>query len=153
MANSKIDDVLKRLDDIRKWKSNGATDEQIAAALGITRTSLYRYKKINCDICNALKKGTEDLVLELRGELARQAKLHTLKTTKTSMRVIGGQEVTFVEETETEHDGNLGAIHLLLKNYDPENWKENWDAYNFKKQEMKLKIKEFKLKKKLAEDW
>lgn len=150
MANSRIGDVLARIDDIKKWKAAGATDEQICQALGISKTSLYTYKKQNSEILNALKRGCSELVLDLRGELARQAKPHTTTTTKKYMRMENGHEVQYVEKIIQEHDGNVAAAHLLLKNLDRDNWKENWDNYTFKK--MELEMQKQALEKKL-EDW
>lgn len=151
MANSRIGDVLARIDDIKKWKAAGATDEQICQALGISKTSLYTYKKQNSEILNALKRGCSELVLDLRGELARQAKPHTTTTKKKYIRTENGHEVQYVEEIIQEHDGNVAAAHLLLKNLDRRRWKENWDTYEFKK--MELKLQKLALDKKLEKDW
>ena len=50
-----------------------------------------------------------------------------------------GHKTQYTEITTKEVDGNIAAAHLLLKNLDKNNWKDNWDNYEFKKQELELK--------------
>jgi hypothetical protein len=152
MAKSKINVVLERLDDIRRWKAAGATDKQICKALGISKTSFYAYKAANSDFSDTLRKGTAELVLDLRGELARQAKPHVTVTKKNYIREENGVPVKYVEEVRQEHDGNIKAISLLLNNLDRENWKENWDNYEFKQLEYELHKQEFEFKKELEKN-
>jgi DNA-binding CsgD family transcriptional regulator len=153
MAYSKESYILTHLDDIREWKRLGITDVQVCRILGISKSTLYKHRNNNADIADALKKGSLELAVELRGELVRQSKFHTLTTRKTYVRVDeSGKETEYTEITEQEKDGSIGAIHLLLKNIDPEHWKENWDNYRFKKMEVDLKKRELKLKEKWHED-
>lgn len=53
--------VLPRLDEIADWCRNGATEEEMAARLGISRYSFIEYKKQFSDFSNILKK-TKDFV-------------------------------------------------------------------------------------------
>lgn len=66
MAKSKLNDVLKRLEDIETWASMGLSESQIAYNLGISRSSLENYKKQNLDIVNSLKRVKVELVLKLK---------------------------------------------------------------------------------------
>lgn len=138
---SKIDIVRENIEQIKQWKRQGATDEQIFKQLGISKACWYKYLADNKDLKDALKTSVEYFAMNLRGELARQAMKHTLETKKTYIKkdLVTGHNVQYQEITTKEVDGNIGAIHLLLKNIDPEHWKENWDSYEFKKQELELR--------------
>ena len=85
------------------------------------------------------KKGTFELCQDLRGELARIALPHELKTTKvyTTTDEEGGIK-KHTEITKREVDGDIAAINLLLKNLD-ENWANDPQMLELKKQEIELK--------------
>lgn len=138
---SNVNVVLENLEQIKKWKKLGATDEQIYNQLGISKTSWYKYINENSEIANALKMSVEAFVMELKGDLARQAVKHTLETKKQYVKVDQetGHKTQYTEITSKEVDGNIAAAHLLLKNLDAEHWKENWDSYEFKKQELEIR--------------
>lgn len=138
---SKVDILRDNLEQIKQWKKTGATDDQIAKQLGIARSSYYKYIAENKDIADAIKTSVEFFVMDLRGELARQAFKHTLETKKQYIKVDQetGHKTSYTEITTKEVDGNIGAAHLLLKNLDKDNWKEDWNTYEFKKQELEIR--------------
>lgn len=138
---SKVDRVLDNLDKIKEWKKHGATDAQICSQLGIKKTSWYKYIKEHSEIANAIKIGVEGFVMELRGELASQCFKHRLETKKSYIKLDleTNHKTQYTEITSKEVDGNISAIHLMLKNLDRENWKNDWDNYDFKKQELELR--------------
>lgn len=138
---SKIDVVRDNIEQIKKWKRVGATDEQIFKQLGVSKACWYKYLAENKDLQDALKTSVEYFVQDLKGELARQAFKHTLETKKQYVKVDmeTGHKTQYTEITTKEVDGNIGAAHLLLKNLDKDNWKENWDSFEFKKQELEIK--------------
>lgn len=138
---SKIDIVRDNIEQIKKWKKIGATDEQIFKQLGVSKACWYKYLAENKDLQDAIKTSVEYFVMDLRGELARQAFKHTLETKKSYIKkdIETGHETKYTEITSKEVDGNIAAAHLLLKNLDGANWKENWDSYEFKKQELEIK--------------
>lgn len=127
------------LAQIEKWKRVGATDEQICEQLGISKTSFYKYKEEFAEFAESLKKGTEALVLDLRGELARIAFKHTLETKKQYIRKdAAGQSVTYTEITTKEVDGDIAAINLLLKNLDSD-WSNDPQNLALRRQELELR--------------
>lgn len=138
---SKADIIRDNLKQIKSWKKTGATDEQIIAQLGISRSSWYKHLAENKELSDALKTSVECFVQDLRGELARQAFKHTLETKKQYIKkdLETGHATQYTEITTKEVDGNIGAAHLLLKNLDKDNWKEDWNTYEFKKQELEIK--------------
>lgn len=137
---NKYDTHIKpHLKQIAEWKKNGATDEQICEQLGVSKSVFYAAKVKYSEFSEALKNSRAAFVAELRGELAKLAFKHTLKTKKVYTKTEGGNAVTYQEVTEKEVDGDIAAIHLLLKNLDRDNWAENPQAMDIKKQELELK--------------
>lgn len=80
---------------IEGWARSGLTDEQVASNMGINRATLYRWKKQNSDLCNALKKGREVADFEVENALFKAAT-----------------------------GGNVTACIFWLKNRMPEKWKD-----------------------------
>lgn len=138
---SKLKLITDNLEKIKQWKRNGATDEQICKALDITTSNWYKHLSENKELYDAIKNARQSLALDLRGELARQAMKHTLETKKQYIKhdLETGHKTQYTEITTKEVDGNVAAAHLLLKNIDGEHWKESWDAYEFKKQELEIR--------------
>lgn len=138
---SKLKVITDNLEKIKEWKRNGATDEQICKALDITTSNWYKHLSENKELYDAIKNARQSLALDLRGELARQAFKHTLETKKQYIKhdLETGHKTQYTEITSKEVDGNIGAAHLLLKNIDAAHWKENWDSYEFKKQELEIR--------------
>lgn len=133
--------IEKNLAWIKKWKSLGATDAQICEKLKIHPATFYKYLKEKSDFAEALKEGKDDLIIDLKDNLATLARKHTLETKKTYIKkdIETGQTTQYTEITTREVDGNVSAIHLLLKNLDKDGWKEDWDNYALKQQEMELR--------------
>lgn len=138
---SKLKVITDNIEKIKEWKRNGATDEQICKALDITTSNWYKHLSENKELYDAIKNARQSLALDLRGELARQAMKHTLETKKQYIKhdLETGHKTQYTEITTKEVDGNVAAAHLLLKNIDGEHWKESWDTYEFKKQELELR--------------
>lgn len=128
------------LKQIAEWKKNGATDEQVCEQLGISRSVFYAAKAKYKEFSDVLKNSRENFVADLRGELARLAFKHSLETIKVYSKTDeDGQMVTYKEKTSKEVDGDIAAIHLLLKNLDKDNWADNPQNLKIKQQELELK--------------
>lgn len=137
--------IFPNINKIEEWVKSGATEKQICEALGIS-VSAFNAHKEKIELKEALKKGRASLVLDLRSEMIKKAFKHTLETKKTYVtQDENGSTKKHTEITMKEVDGDTGALHLLLKNYDKENWKNDWDSYELKQAELELK-------KKLADD-
>ena len=137
--------IFPNIDKIEDWLKSGATEKQICEALGIS-VSAFNAHKEKTELNEALKKGRASLVLDLRSEMIKKAFKHTLETKKTYItQDENGSTKKHTEITTKEVDGDTGALHLLLKNYDKDNWKNDWDSYELKQAELELK-------KKLADD-
>lgn len=137
--------IFPNINKIEEWVKSGATEKQICEALGIS-ISAFNVHKEKMELKEALKKGRSSLVLDLRSEMIKKAFKHTLETKKTYVtQDENGSTRKHTEITTKEVDGDTGALHLLLKNYDKDNWKNDWDSYELKQAELELK-------KKLADD-
>ena len=137
--------IFPNINKIEEWVKSGATEKQICEALGIS-VSAFNAHKEKMELKEALKKGRASLVLDLRSEMIKKAFKHTLETKKTYVtQDENGSIKKHTEITMKEVDGDTGALHLLLKNYDKDNWKNDWDSYELKQAELELK-------KKLADD-
>lgn len=132
--------VAPYLDKIREWRKTGATVEQICEVLDISVSSWFEYLKQYNEFSEATKKGQIEFCMELRGELAKLATKHTLETKKQYIKKdeVTGNKTQYTEITTREVDADKGAIHMLLKNLDP-NWHEDPDALEMRKQEHELR--------------
>lgn len=136
--------VLPYLDKIAEWYEF-LNEGQIAKRLGVAAKTFIGYKKEHPELAECLKKGREELVVELKETLKRKAKGYTYTETKRTIREIEGKRVTLVEEFERHAQPDVGAIHLLLKNLD-DTWR-NDDA-----ETMKIKKEQVKIAKEKAEN-
>ena len=137
--------IFPNINKIEEWVKSGATEKQICEALGIS-VSAFNVHKEKTELKEALKKGRSSLVLDLRSEMIKKAFKHTLETKKTYVtQDENGSTRKHTEITTKEVDGDTGALDILLKNYDKDNWKNDWDSYELKQAELELK-------KKLADD-
>jgi transcriptional regulator with XRE-family HTH domain len=112
------------LDRIPLWRKDGLTEEQIANKLGIDEATLYRYKNKFCEFCEALKKGKENLLEELKETLYRRAMGYKVEEVKHIIRKTKkGNDVQEVEKYTKEVHSDTCLI-FALKNLDPENWRD-----------------------------
>lgn len=132
--------IAPRLEDIRRWRKTGATVENIAAALDVSKTTFHKYLNERPEFADAYKKGKVELVMDLRGELARIAFKHTLETKKQYIKQdeVTGHQTRYTEITTKEVDGDIAAINLLLKNLDEE-WSNDPQNLALRKQELELR--------------
>lgn len=135
------ENVKPHLDKIREYKLAGATDEQICAVFDISQSSFYEYKKKYSEFSEAIKKGKIELILDIKGDLARQAKKHTLETKKQYIKqdLETGHKTQYTEITTREVDGDVAAANLLLKNLDRDNWANDPQSLSLRQQELELR--------------
>lgn len=126
----------EKLTLIEGWARDGLTDEQIAKNMGITRTTLFEWRKLSPYISNALKKGKEVVDYEVVGAMVRSAmgynvKLEKQVKLKTVTYIDGNRHekeelVTVYEETHVP--ANVTAQIFWLKNRKPEDFKDRVDV-------------------------
>lgn len=128
--------VKPRFKEIEQWIGQGATQAIIAKKLGITERTLRTYLKKFSDFSDLYKSGQIDLVEDLRGILFKKAK--GFQYTETEKTVEFGKVTKEVIKTKTVLP-DVAAINLLLKNYDKDNWANDPQLLELKKEELKLK--------------
>lgn len=133
--------VEPHLEKIREWRKVGATVENICEVLGIGVSTWFEYEKRYPDFADAIKKGTAEFCLDLRGELAKLATKHTLETIKRYIKKDEetGNKTQYTEITTKEVDADIAAINLLLKNLDRENWSNDPQNLELRRQELELR--------------
>lgn len=132
--------VKPRLADIREWRKVGATVKNICEVLDIAPSTWSEYEKKYPEFSEAIKKGKAEFCLDLRGELAKLAKKHTLETKKQYIKqdMETGHKTQYTEITTKEIDADIAAINLLLKNLD-EDWANDPQNLELRKQELELR--------------
>lgn len=147
-AKSKYETHVKpHFDKIEKWLNEGASEEQVANALGISYSSFNNYKVQYEELAELCKKPRVALVLELRSALIRKALGTKIERKKTYIRKnADGSEAKYTEIMVDEIPPDVAAINLALKNYDRENWANDPQALELKRQELELRkeLAEFK---------
>jgi predicted DNA-binding protein (UPF0251 family) len=127
MAKGKWDTVKNRLVEVEAWARDGLTDKQIAENLGISRDTLYVYKKEHSDISDALGKGKEvaDIIMEnaayKRGTGYTYDEITTEITTTTT-----GKELARKVKKVTKHvPGDPSTQQWWLSNRKPDTWRQH----------------------------
>lgn len=130
--------VKPRLDEVRDWVTD-FTEEQIALKLGISRKSMLNYKNQYPEFADALVEGRIKMVKDLKAALRKKAKgfyyTETKKVTKTDP---DGNVTTTVEEYKKYAQPDTGAIHLLLKNNDPEWTNDDQTTIKIKREQLEI---------------
>lgn len=130
--------VRPKLNDIKKWITT-MNEGQIAKKLGINQSTFTRYKAEHEELRAALIAGIEELRDELKDALKKKAKGFKYEETKTVVKDEGGKKTKYIEKYEKYAPPDTGAIHLLLKNIDPDWRNDDKATMDLKKQELELK--------------
>lgn len=140
--------VKPYLDDITKWTEE-YNEGEIAAMLKIAPETFSRYKTLFPELAEAVNNGKNNLVKELKNTLKKKARGFHYEETKITKIHNPDDEADqeWIEKIEVNQkyaQPDTGAIHLLLKNLDPD-WRNDDEAT------MKLKKEQLEIQKKRAE--
>lgn len=135
--NKYITHIKPYLNDIKKWYVE-MTEAEIIKKLGIGATSWEKYKKDYPELKEVLTDGKQELVVELKQTLKRKALGFHYTETKTNTRIVDGSKIVTVEEVEKYSPPDVGAIHLLLKNYDKDWRNDDLTTIELKRQKLEL---------------
>lgn len=136
--------VEPHLEEIKEWYQTLSL-LQIAQKLGISKSTLCKYKNLHPELDEALTVGRNALVEELRDCIKKRARGYDwLEVTQEKvLDEATGELVVVKEKTTTKHvPADLGSAHLLLKNLDP-TWHDA-DKTTIKQREKELQIKKQK---------
>lgn len=121
-------------------------EAQIAKALGISRKSFTKYKQEHPELRQALLEAQQGAVEIYRNGMKRKALGYYYDEQKTVEHLDGDGNLvdTTVEKYHKYAHPDTGALHLLLKNYDP-----TW--HNDDSATLKIKQDQVEIAKKKAE--
>ncbi len=121
------------LKQIETWAAE-CTDKELADRIGITRSTLAKWRKENSDISDAVSRGRADVraCADVEKSLLQRAlggtvkirkamKLRHVKYDDNGRRVSEEEEIVMVEE-EQYVPADVGAIRFYLTNRAPERW-------------------------------
>ena len=109
--------VEPKLKLVECWARDGLTDEQISKNLGISKTTLYKYKDEHIELFELLKKGKEIVDYEVENALLKRA----LGYEYDEITYECGEEVKRVRKQVAP---DTTAQIFWLKNRKPEQWRE-----------------------------
>ena len=133
MAKGKYQEWLTEegLLQLEAWARDGLTDEQIAANIGISRSTLNEWKKKYSDISDTLKRGKEVVDIQVENALLKRALGYTYKEVtreKVFNPETGQYELMPTKEVTKEVVPDTTAQIFWLKNRRPEQWRDKRDV-------------------------
>lgn len=140
--------VLLNKKNIKVLFEQGATEKQVYKWVGVSADTWYRWKKKYPELSDICKQARQKLISDLRGKLVERAMGSTYTETKTVTRVKNGEKETVTETVTKTALPDVAALNLCLKNYDKENWANDPQMLDIKKEE-----NEIRRKKAEADDW
>lgn len=133
MAKGKYEQWLTEegLLQLEAWARNGLTDEQIAANIGISRSTLNEWKNRFSDISDTLKRGKEIVNIQVENALLKRALGYTYKETTRESQFnpqTEKYEMVVTKEVTKEVVPDTTAQIFWLKNRKPEEWRDKKDV-------------------------
>ena len=131
--------VKPHFKDIEKWLNNGASERQVAEALGISYASFNNYKRDYPELRELCEKPRVGVILELRSALVRRALGFSYEEKKQYITEDDeGGKKKHTEITTKQALPDTTAIFGALNLYDPEYVKDK-KAHELKEQELELR--------------
>lgn len=133
MAKGKYEQWLTEegLLQLEAWARNGLTDEQIAANIGISRSTLNEWKNRFSYISDTLKRGKEIVDIQVENALLKRALGYTYKETTCEAQFnpqTEQYEMVVTKEITKEVVPDTTAQIFWLKNRKPEEWRDKKDV-------------------------
>ena len=130
--------VVPYLDQISEWYKT-MTMQQIAAKLGISKSTLHNYAKKYPEFSAALAGAKVSLADDIKGALRRRALGYYYEET-TVKRIDNENDSQVVTTTTRKHvPPDTASCHLLLKNLDPTWRNDDMTTIEFKRRELEIK--------------
>lgn len=133
MAKGKYEQWLTEegLLQLEAWARNGLTDGQIAANIGISRSTLNEWKNRFSYISDTLKRGKEIVDIQVENALLKRALGYTYKETTREAQFnpqTEQYEMVVTKEVTKEVVPDTTAQIFWLKNRKPEEWRDKKDV-------------------------
>jgi hypothetical protein len=147
-AKSKYETHVKPFfEQIEKMLNDGASEKQVADALGISYASFNNYKRDYTELRELCSKPRTRLVEDLKSALVKKALGMKVEKKKIySKKDDDGNEIKYTEITIEELPPDTTAIFGALRIYDTQK-----TDYDIQAQNVEIKKQELQLKKELAE--
>lgn len=136
-SNKYLTHVQPRLKEI-SGMYQFATETQIAKMLGISPRSFENYKAKYPELKEALNAGKQALIVELKSALKKKALGFEYKEQKRQITEVDGERRVVIEEYTRYAQPDTGAIHLLLKNLDPEWRNDDKTTVDLKREKLRM---------------
>ena len=109
---------------VQGWRRDGLSDEQIADNIGISRSTLYQWRKDHTEFSDAYKKGTEVSTYDVENALYKSAIGHFVE----EVEMVETTTPMGINTTKKKHrryiPPNTAAQIFILKNRRPNWWKD-----------------------------
>lgn len=133
-------EIQPHLEEIEKAVKNGATIAEIAKAIGIAESTLYKYKNEKAELSKAFAHGRASIVIEIRGALLKKALGYEYQEKKQYIKKDeDGESVTYTEITTKHQPPSETAGAMLLRNYDDTWLDKDSVSTQLRQQELELK--------------
>ena len=134
---ARIDEWLEqdKLTLLEGWARDGLTEEQIANNMGISRPTLWEWKKKEPNILNTLKKGKEVADYEVENALFKKALGYTIQINEQKVDKDGCVH-DLVKDVHIPPDTT--AQIFWLKNRNPKKWRDKVEVETNKQELSKL---------------
>ena len=131
--------VKPHLAKIAQWYQH-STETQIARMLEVSLRSWENYKVKYPELREVLRKGKDEIIVELKDTMKKKAFGFTYTETKRTFIEVDGKPTGAikVEEFTRYAQPDLGAMHLLLKNLDPTWRNDDMTTVELKREKLKL---------------
>lgn len=117
--------IQPHLEEIKKAVSAGATIEEVAAALNISKSTLNKYKAEKKELADAFARGRKEVVFEIKAALLQKALGFKYEEEKrVGRKDKNGENIVLVEKYSRYCPPSETAAGMLLRNYDKE-WRDN----------------------------
>ena len=139
MGRCKYEEKVKPyLEQIGDWYQMWS-EEHIAKQLGVSYTAWKGYKKKYPELMQVLADAQKKLVNELKKSLKMKAKGYEYEEYKITVKEVGGEEVSRTTETYKKRaHPDAVAIHMLLKNLDPEWHNDDQTTIDLKRRQLEI---------------
>lgn len=133
-------DVKPHLDEVRKAVEAGATNEEVAKALGINVSTLCAYKVKFKEFSDAFTRGREQVIFDIKAALLKKALGYEYEEEKrVGKKDKDGENIVCFERYKRHMPPSETAAAMLLRNYDKEWLDKDNTSTDLKRQEVELR--------------
>jgi len=142
--------VKPHLCEIEEWVQDYSEKYIAEELLNVSEKTFETYKKVHPELRKALKEGNKKLIGDLKQSLKKKAKGFYYDESRTYFKQEGknGKETMIKETFHRYSQPDTGAIHLLLKNLDPDWRNDDMTTVELKREQNELAKQKFE-----AENW